>query len=224
MSNLNYVANGSSIRCPLYWPVGTSVIFYCDYNNNNIANENGDGQNLGMNFMSWNDGLAYADWACLRPMTELEYEKAARGPVYPVPHGFAWGNTEIEYSTSVSNWGSSSEKPLNGNANDGSLGVMRVGSFANQNSTRYSSGASFYGIMNLSDNSIEYTVTLSMPDSRNFTNTCGDGTIGTQHNVSTWPSHYVIKYGPYGISQRTEIFDDLTFRNGLSAIRLVRPQ
>ena len=37
------------------------------------------------NQMSWDDGTAFADWAGLRPMTELEYTKAARGPADPVP-------------------------------------------------------------------------------------------------------------------------------------------
>ena len=32
-----------------------------------------------MTYISWPDLLAYADWAALRPITELEYEKAARG-------------------------------------------------------------------------------------------------------------------------------------------------
>jgi len=33
--------------------------------------------------LSWADGAAFAAWAALRPMTELEYEKATRGPMEP---------------------------------------------------------------------------------------------------------------------------------------------
>lgn len=39
--------------------------------------------------------LAYYDWAGLRPMTEFEYEKSARGPVAPVAGEFAWGTSEV---------------------------------------------------------------------------------------------------------------------------------
>ncbi|MBM4020000.1 MAG: hypothetical protein FJ288_17045 [Planctomycetes bacterium] len=35
--------------------------------------------------LSWADGAAFAAWAGLRPMTELELEKAVRGPREPVP-------------------------------------------------------------------------------------------------------------------------------------------
>jgi hypothetical protein len=35
--------------------------------------------------LSWADGVAFAAWAGLRPMTELELEKAVRGPREPVP-------------------------------------------------------------------------------------------------------------------------------------------
>jgi len=39
-----------------------------------------------VNYISWSDLTAYADWAGLRPITELEYEKACRGPVKPEGH------------------------------------------------------------------------------------------------------------------------------------------
>jgi formylglycine-generating enzyme required for sulfatase activity len=43
------------------------------------------------NFISWDDAMAFADWAGLRPYTELEFTKAARGPGVPVSHDFPWG-------------------------------------------------------------------------------------------------------------------------------------
>jgi len=45
-------------------------------------------------WLSWADGAAVAAWAGLRPMTELEYEKAVRGGEHPNPDevGFSyWG-------------------------------------------------------------------------------------------------------------------------------------
>lgn len=39
--------------------------------------------------------LAYLDWAGLRPQTEFEFEKSARGPVAPVAGEFAWGTADV---------------------------------------------------------------------------------------------------------------------------------
>ncbi|MCJ8332412.1 MAG: formylglycine-generating enzyme family protein, partial [Lentisphaeria bacterium] len=47
------------------------------------------------NFLSWKDGASYASWAGLRPMSELEFEKACRGPLKPVPDEYVWGTAEI---------------------------------------------------------------------------------------------------------------------------------
>jgi hypothetical protein len=45
------------------------------------------------------DCLAYSAWTGLRPMTELEYEKACRGPLTPVPGEYAWGTAKISGKT-----------------------------------------------------------------------------------------------------------------------------
>jgi hypothetical protein len=50
------------------------------------ANEGGGrNQGPGVHGLSWADGAAFAAWAGLRPMTELELEKALRGPREPAP-------------------------------------------------------------------------------------------------------------------------------------------
>ncbi len=49
-------------------------------------------------WLSWADCAAFAAWAGLRPMTELEYEKACRGPRTPVPNEQGpsyWGIPEL---------------------------------------------------------------------------------------------------------------------------------
>ncbi len=43
--------------------------------------------------ITWSAGMAYAGWAGLRPMTELEFEKACRGPLKPSPDEYAWGGS-----------------------------------------------------------------------------------------------------------------------------------
>ena len=66
------------------------------------------------NFLSWQDGYAYAGWAGLRPMTELEFEKACRGPLNPVPHEHAWGSTEMVIASDLQDEGLPTERYGNG--------------------------------------------------------------------------------------------------------------
>lgn len=50
-------------------------------------------KHTGIRWLSWADSAAYMSWAGLRPMTELEYEKAMRGSRTPVPdesHNSYW--------------------------------------------------------------------------------------------------------------------------------------
>ena len=46
-------------------------------------------------YVSTRDMFAYLDWAALRPMTEMEFEKACRGPEPPLADEYAWGNNNI---------------------------------------------------------------------------------------------------------------------------------
>jgi formylglycine-generating enzyme required for sulfatase activity len=55
------------------------------------------------NYLGWEDGALFADWAGLRPYTELEYEKAARGPVEAVANEYAWGTTNITHGDTLFN-------------------------------------------------------------------------------------------------------------------------
>jgi hypothetical protein len=49
--------------------------------------------------LAWRDALAFSAWAGLRPMTELEFEKACRGPIQPVSDEFAWGTATTNIVT-----------------------------------------------------------------------------------------------------------------------------
>lgn len=50
------------------------------------------------------DEIDYAGWAGLRPMTELEFEKACRGPVKPVPDEYAWGSKDVANDKEPAAW------------------------------------------------------------------------------------------------------------------------
>ena len=174
-----------------------SRTYACDFNNNNTYNESADGASIAMGLVSWSDLLSYLDWSGLRPMTELEYEKACRGTATPIANEFAWGTTSIVRSQGVLNPGLPNELPSNSNANavyDGVtavLGPMRVGCFSNSSSTRASSGATYYGIMEMSGNVYERVVTVGHSSARLFTGIHGNGTISSNGhaNENFWPGN-----------------------------------
>jgi len=156
--------------------------------------------NRACNYLSWADGAAYADWAGLRPMTELEYEKACRGTANPVANEYAWGDTTIHGSAyTITNDGQANATVDNsttaGNASysttDGSTdGPLRCGIFADADSDRQEAGASYYGVMELSGNLWERPVTIGNADGRGFTGAHGDGSLDGSGNadVSNWPA------------------------------------
>jgi formylglycine-generating enzyme required for sulfatase activity len=155
------------------------------------------------NFLSWADVAAYLDWSGLRPMTELEFEKACRGTLPPVAWEYAWGANGCASSAyTLSNMGDNNEKIVNnygeivGNATylttDGSIdGPLRVGIFADnlKNTGRVTAGATYYGIMEMSGNLWERTITLGNITGRTFTGAHGDGVLDNSGNAnaSNWP-------------------------------------
>lgn len=125
----------------------------------------------------------YLAWAGLRPMTEFEFEKAARGPGYPVLEGFAWGNTNIIASLqNYSDAGTPTEHVTYNFSNYGRATYNstaaayprpgRCGMYAYNAATgtypREKAGASFYGIMELSGNVGERVIAVGYSTSRIF--------------------------------------------------------
>jgi formylglycine-generating enzyme required for sulfatase activity len=160
--------------------------------------------NVACNNLSWADDAAYADWSGLRPMTELEFEKACRGPQAAVVGEYAWGTATVAGSAyTLSDAGASNEgiatnySTTVGNAMytttkvSGNEGPLRVGIFAanGMNSGRVSAGASYWGIMELSGNLYERPVTIANATGRAFTGTHGDGqlTSNGDADAATWP-------------------------------------
>jgi len=164
------------------------------------------------NFLSWADGAAYAAWAGLRPMTELEYEKACRGPTTPVAGECAWGTGIHNARYTLSNDGLENESVSNPSETLGNAvyattvpgsgftaqGPLRAGVFATATSDRITAGASYWGIMELSGNLWTRPVGVAANSSgnetkpRNFQGTHGTGTTALP---ADWPGFDAIGAG-----------------------------
>ncbi|NHM05656.1 SUMF1/EgtB/PvdO family nonheme iron enzyme [Flavobacterium sp. CYK-4] len=161
-----------------------------------------DGQDIAMNILSWFDLAAYLDWAALRPMTELEFEKVCRGPQPRVSGEYAWGSTQATavYSNALNNSFQSNEVPsiavnngmcaYNLNSASSIYGPMRVGAMASGTSGRLSSGAAYYGVMDMSGNVWETVIGTYHAAGMTYTGTLGDGTLDAIGfaNQATWPT------------------------------------
>lgn len=179
------------------------AVFACDATVG-VENNIDDGQNIACNIISWADLTAYLDWAALRPMTELEFEKICRGTLPRVAGEYVWGTTTINQFISTSA-GTNFLKPneafdavVNGACMYGlysitsgtPYGPMRVGVFASGSSGRGSSGSSYYGAMEMGGNVWERVVTTANPTGTAFNGTLGDGTLSVigEANQATWPA------------------------------------
>lgn len=160
-----------------------------------------------MNMLSNDDLLSLLDWSALRPMTELEYEKACRGANQsPVPNEYAWGNTTIGYVDTPTDLGLNTETWGSGNIAFNLSNPIRCGALATSTSTRESSGGSFYGIMDMSGNIYEMVVNADLPG-RTFVSKHGDGNLGGatyKFDVAEWfngsPGFYGYRGEHYGQS------------------------
>lgn len=203
MSNTATILNRNGIRCDGTLDATAPIAFYCDANGNGVGGESTDGLWRACNFLSFVDLGSYLGWSGLRPMTELEFEKACRGGLLPVANEFAWGTTSISAAAyTVSNNGTANEGIstgyglLTGNAAYTTTastlnGPVRVGVFAGNanNNGRITSGAGSFGIMELSGNANEFVVDL-WNFGRSFTGTHGDGSLNLDgaYTAVSWPS------------------------------------
>ena len=129
--------------------------------------------------------MAYLDWSGLRPMTEMEYEKACRGTRPAVLNEYAWGTTDISCRQRVivsqgitfqqlTSWGEAGEgapgTAVNGRCfcgigitidNPGD-GTARNGIFATSTTGRSAAGAGFYGAMELSGSVWEFCIRIDI--------------------------------------------------------------
>ncbi|MBI3602298.1 MAG: SUMF1/EgtB/PvdO family nonheme iron enzyme [Candidatus Omnitrophica bacterium] len=163
-----------------------------------------------VSFLSWMDLAAFLDWDALRPMTELEFEKIARGPLLPVQGEYVWGTGDIAAAVHMSGNEDGTETITDANANanynnttfsggDASqgasyqIGPLRVGIFASNATTRVMAGASYYGVMDISGNLKERVVTIGNAAGGTFDGQHGDGVLssmtGFEGNADTahWP-------------------------------------
>ncbi|MEM6347609.1 MAG: SUMF1/EgtB/PvdO family nonheme iron enzyme [Bacteroidota bacterium] len=158
-----------------------------------------------INYVNSNDYLAYLDWSGLRPMTEFEFEKACKGPVNPPVNSFAWGNTNIydggnpytvnsdgNPNANVVDMGTGIGNAFYQSTASGFGGPVRCGIFAASaiNKTREETGATYYGIMEMTGNLYERMVSVGAAGGRAFTGNHGDGSIAAngEHNVANWPA------------------------------------
>ena len=180
----------------------TPAVYGCDSNNNDVFDENDDSTGVGYS-MQWEHWLAYLDWAALRPMTEFEFEKACRGTVMPIVGEHAWGSTWFNNVGSGSRVNPRTPQevmnyaPL-GAANLGNQVSYRAGIFATSVSDREHSGATYYGILDMTGGMYERAIGGWHHDYSTFTTANGDGNITNiaRHNQAGWSfNQYSVRGG-----------------------------
>lgn len=168
-----------------------------DNSANGIVDEANDGQPRACNFLNWQDVSAYLDWAGLRPMTELEYEKSCRGPEVPVAGEFAWGTSQVIDANTILMDGTIQETVseqatatagLASHGYFGPSGPLRCGFGGTDSSDRLQLGAGYFGAAELSGNLWEPCVTVDAVGLA-FTGTHGNGelAIDGDADVPHWP-------------------------------------
>ncbi len=196
-------SNRNGVKCRIAPSGATAGEYVNDLDDDDNYNETTqDGLAIACNWMSVNDHLAYLDWAALRPMTETEYEKACRGsqgvglPNPAFANEYPWGtDVNLTYATTagIVNGGNVTETNSVANANcvanGATTGPLRCGVFATASSTRITSGATYYGIMEMTGNVWELCVITGNAAGRSFQGDHGNGSVNSlgHADVNYWP-------------------------------------
>jgi formylglycine-generating enzyme required for sulfatase activity len=142
------------------------------------------------NYLGVADICSYLDWAGLRPMTELEFEKVCRGTLHTEPNEYVWGTTTVTKPSSLSGVDGSGAEialPASANCNSGwTNGPLRVGIFAEPGSSRQKSGSGYYGVMDLAGN-VSECVVMAIGDGVSYVPTHGNGLLSGLPDG--WPAY-----------------------------------
>ncbi|MCM1030327.1 MAG: glycine-rich protein [Oscillibacter sp.] len=204
----------------------TPVVFGNNLNPANDLFSTDDGQTLACNYMSIEDMIAYCSWSGLRPMSELEYEKACRRfyPQVPDKGEYAWNtNNGVNRLSSLNDLnfrGDEREQALSylKNVNSGTTnsinGPVRCGLFATSATNQTQAGTTYWGVMEMSGNLKELCVSVGNP---NFNgSSCGTGMYNTTY-WNTAVGSYGVRGGGFSspdsllrTSDRTEIMNYFT--------------
>jgi len=180
------------------------AIYAVDQNNNGLMNESTlDALHLPCNYLSWADVVAFLDWAALRPMSDMEYEKVCRGTVAALADEYPWGTLTTTSATSatlnnINNTTEVSTALLSpGLCVYGGLptnGPIRGGASAASTTSREQAGAAYYGALEMAGNVWEPVVGVyDAPTVAAFSNIAasflGDGTLNAagDANQAAWP-------------------------------------
>ena len=136
----------------------------------------------------------------MRPISELEFEKASRGWNVPtIISEFPWGkggvvnqaytisNGEIiaGYSTQKNRGNAAIAETMGQNGLD-----LRVGVFANDTSSRAQSNASKLGVLDLAGNVLEITADVDNASNTSWINVHGDGELHPSgYSDESWPGY-----------------------------------